>query len=439
MKLFGLLVAGVAASERGSSDPSEEKGNQRAPLIPCTAGTSVGIDVNGDPDASNTDHCYPTKTSAFVASCNNPSTNVAEMTISFEKNYFDANVNLASFTLNAAGTHYEHVVGFGGQNTRTSTNGADVELFFSLQDHGTSATTQGQQIFLSSRKDVEFACAYSLATQTVSTDVDVAGTDIIISRAARGNLVFEMTGAASSTIGDRHSFSIVPTTPNAVFFNAKNCKVSTKDLSQSYGLIYDDGQGAQCTDVPVDVQLDSSGWSTMTQQDYSYTSFKFALPATRQSSATEEQIISCDIDLTMTVNSSYMPSACAVNPQNFCIDIATGSTSFASFAAGTVGYEVFDANGNSDFTFAEQYMALSATQSTCHNSISKITISNHQGDGWAGSFRVYNKATGANLAYTCPDCDASDSSSTNWFVDTTAPSGWNTDNECVTSCDLIIQ
>lgn len=437
MKLFGLLVAGVAASERGSSDPSEEQGNLRAPLIPCTAGTSVGIDVNGDPDASNTDHCYPTKTSAFVASCNNPTSNVAEMTISFEKNYFDANVNLNTFTLNAAGTHYEHVVGFGGQNTRTSTNGADVELFFSLQDHGISATTQGQQIFLSSRKDVEFSCAYSLATQTVSTDVDVAGTDIIISRAARGNLVFEMTGAASSTIGDRHSFSIVPTTPNAVFFNAKNCKVQSKDLSQSYGLIYDDGQGAQCTDVPVDVQLDSSGWSTMTQQDYSYTAFKFSLPATRQSTAIEEQIISCEIDLTMTVNSSYMPSTCAVNPQNFCIDLVTGTTNSWQ---GVIGYEVFDANGNLDFTYPETYLAQGATQSTCHNSISKITVNNHNGNAWAGQIRVYNKATGANLAYTCPSCVTSDSSSVgmgNWIIDTTASGTWP--NQCVTSCDLIIQ
>ena len=33
MKLFGLLVAGVAASERGSSDPSEEQGNLRAPIM----------------------------------------------------------------------------------------------------------------------------------------------------------------------------------------------------------------------------------------------------------------------------------------------------------------------------------------------------------------------------------------------------------------------
>merc|ERR1712025_541101 len=52
----------------------------------------------------------------------------------------------------------------------------------------------------------------------------------------------------------------------------------------------------------------------------------------------------------MMVNSSYVPNACAVNPQNFCIDVATGSSSWASFAPGVVGYEVFDANGNSDFT-----------------------------------------------------------------------------------------
>lgn len=315
MKLFGLLVAGVFASDRGAPDSSEDKGAQRAPLTPCTAGTTVGIDVNGDPDSSNTDHCYPTMSAAFVKSCNHATTNVAEMTIAFEKAYFEANVNLSSFALNAAGTHYEQVVGFGGINTRTSTNGNDVELYYSLQDHGTSAVSQGQQIFLSSRKDVEFSCAYSLATQTLSTGVDVGGTDVVISRAARGNLLFTMTGSPNVTIGDPHSFSIVPTTPGAVFYTTKNCKVQTADLLQSYGLIYDDGNG-MCTDFVTNVSNDSGSWSSSGQQDFSYNAFKFSLPATRQQNAQESQVITCDIDLSMTTDSSYNPGQCVPQPNH---------------------------------------------------------------------------------------------------------------------------
>ena len=51
----------------------------------CSPGTSVGIDVNGDEDLSNTDECFPTKESAFVAHCNNQETNAAEMLMKIEK------------------------------------------------------------------------------------------------------------------------------------------------------------------------------------------------------------------------------------------------------------------------------------------------------------------------------------------------------------------
>merc|ERR1712130_562785 len=53
-------------------------GETCVPIVQCSVGTAIGIDIFGEPDITNYENCYPTKTSAFVGSCNNPTTNVAE-------------------------------------------------------------------------------------------------------------------------------------------------------------------------------------------------------------------------------------------------------------------------------------------------------------------------------------------------------------------------
>ena len=216
---------------------------------------------------------------------------------------------MAEFKLNADGTHYEHVISFGGENTRASKTETDIELFYSVEDEASSATSQGRQIYLSSQKKIEFSCSYSLATQTISTELDVTGTDIEITRAATGQLVFDLVGSEEVEIGARYAFSVVPKTPGAVFYTTKNCQVQTIDESQSYGLIYDNGNG-QCTDDITTVQLDSAEWSTSGQQDFSFQSFKFASPG--GSAEAEAQKISCEIDLTMESDADYNPASCCV-------------------------------------------------------------------------------------------------------------------------------
>merc|ERR1712130_737505 len=286
-------------------------GETCVPIVQCSVGTAIGIDIFGEPDITNYENCYPTKTSAFVGSCNNPTTNVAEMTISFEKNYFESTIQMANFAINSAGTHYEQVIGFGGSNQRLSADGLDVELFFEISDQGKSVVSQGRLVYLASKKHVEFVCKYSMATQTVSTNVDVKGTDIQISRAARGNLIFTMTGAPHVIVGERHQFSIVPTTPGAVFFKATHCKVQPKDLSRTFELIYDANGNGICTEPITNVALDTGLWSSQNTQSFSYNSFKFTLPAARVAQSIEEQVITCTIELSMTTDSSYNPSACA--------------------------------------------------------------------------------------------------------------------------------
>jgi hypothetical protein len=305
----------TCACHTGYSNINGANGETCIGNVQCSAGTSIGINIHGQPDITNYENCYPTQTSAYVGSCNNPTTQVAEMVVAFEKTYFESTINEPGFTLNAAGTTYEQTISFGGANTRLSTNGQDVELFYEISDAGASVVSQGRLVYLKSRKHVEFVCAYSMATQTLSTQVDVKGTDIMISRSARGNLIFTMTGAANVVVGERHQFSIVPTTPGAVFYTTSDCKVQPSDFSRTYNLIFDADGNGQCLDTITNVALDTGAWSSTGTQSFSYNSFKFSLPATRQAQTIENQIISCSINLSMTTDSSYNPSGCAA-PSN---------------------------------------------------------------------------------------------------------------------------
>ena len=136
-----------------------------------------------------------------------------------------------------------------------------------------------------------------------------------MSRAKEGNLSFKMIGGGSINIGGRASFSIVPNTPGAVYYTTKNCQVvSAADSSVSYNLIYTDNNGEERCDDVTAVSLDSVGWSTSAQQDFSYTSFKFSDPGSRGMVAVESQKIQCQINLSTSEDKDYNPSHCAYNP-----------------------------------------------------------------------------------------------------------------------------
>ena len=51
----------------------------------CSPGMATGINASGETDSSNTGTCYPTSDSAFVMSCNNLDTGIAEMKVAIEK------------------------------------------------------------------------------------------------------------------------------------------------------------------------------------------------------------------------------------------------------------------------------------------------------------------------------------------------------------------
>ena len=50
----------------------------------------VGLDMYGNTDDSNTDTCYPTLDAANIISCNNPTTQAAEMTIQISNDFYSS-------------------------------------------------------------------------------------------------------------------------------------------------------------------------------------------------------------------------------------------------------------------------------------------------------------------------------------------------------------
>ena len=63
MKIFNAILATVLAQEKY-----------------CQPGRAVGIDRDGNPDASNTENCYVTKEAAQVTGCND-STGLVQMSV----------------------------------------------------------------------------------------------------------------------------------------------------------------------------------------------------------------------------------------------------------------------------------------------------------------------------------------------------------------------
>merc|ERR1711990_78983 len=121
-----------------------------------------------------------------------------------------------------------------------------------------------------------------------------------------------MIGGGTVNIGGRASFSIVPNTPGAVYFTTHNCQVmSAVDSNISYNLIYSDNQDQERCDDATAVSLDSVGWSTSAQQDFSYIAFRFSAPG---SVFVESQKIQCEINLSISEDTDYNPSHCGYNP-----------------------------------------------------------------------------------------------------------------------------
>lgn len=91
--------------------------------VTCDPGMITGIDMYGNTDDANTDTCYPTLDAANIISCNNPTTNAAEMTIQISAAFYSSFGSAAGYTQDPDSGAWSKVIPLTRANMRLSATG----------------------------------------------------------------------------------------------------------------------------------------------------------------------------------------------------------------------------------------------------------------------------------------------------------------------------
>lgn len=259
--------------------------------VTCDPGMVVGLDMYGNTDASNTDTCYPTLDAANIISCNNPTTQAAEMTIQISNDFYSSFGSTADgYTQQPDSGVWIKTIPLSRSNMRLSTTGDDAELVYS--ENSDQILRNG--VYFSVQKSIEFVCQYSLDDQNLEADFQIAGKDMEFARAARGTLVYFLVPTAETVIGDDHHFDIIPASPGVIYSRVTQCTVvNQNDPSLTYALTTVSGDDV-CTDPITQFDLTSSGgYCTDIMQQFKYQSFRWSTAT----DAVEQQKLRCTIKL----------------------------------------------------------------------------------------------------------------------------------------------
>jgi len=264
----------------------------------CPPQRSTGIDVNGDPDASNTSTCYPLKDAAVVSSCNDAD-GLIEMTIQVKQDLVTAAPS-ADFVKNDVDNTWDATF------TRSEmTQGGTLEYLkysksFFLE--GASANVDGIDLATTVGTTTEFSCKYYLGIQTVqAAQFTVSGSDFVEHRAATGNLCYtlDVTNTDQTTlIGQDVTYEIRPCNDNMVYARAVSCGVSNPEAGNT-DFVHLINNPISFFDTCKQDMLDFtvvSGWGSKSVQSFKFTSFKWS--TSRATTDKENQSLSCTIELT---------------------------------------------------------------------------------------------------------------------------------------------
>jgi len=257
--------------------------------VTCDPGMIVGIDMYGNTDDSNTDTCFPTLDAANIISCNNPTTQAAEMTIQISNDFYSS-FGSTGYTQDPDTGVWLKTIPLTRANMRLSATGDDAELVYS--ENSDQILRNG--VYFSVQKSIEFVCQYSLDDQNLEADFQIAGKDMEFARAARGTLVYFLIPTAETVIGDDHHFDIVPASPGVIYSRVTQCTVvNENDPSLTYALTTVSGDDV-CTDPITQFALTSTGgYCTDIMQEFKYQSFRWSTAT----DAVEQQKLRCTIKL----------------------------------------------------------------------------------------------------------------------------------------------
>jgi len=258
--------------------------------VTCDPGMITGIDMYGNTDDANTDTCYPTLDAANIISCNNPTTNAAEMTIQISAAFYSSFGSAAGYVQDPDSGAWSKVIPLTRANMRLSATGDDAELVYA--ENSDQVLLNG--VYFSVQKSIEFVCQYSLDDQNLEANFNIAGKDMEFARAARGTLHYTLVPTSETVIGDDHHFDIIPATPNVIYSRVTQCTVVNQgDESLTYDLTTVSGDDV-CTDPITSFALTSSGgYCTDETQEFKYQSFRWSTAT----DAVEAQKLRCTIKL----------------------------------------------------------------------------------------------------------------------------------------------
>lgn len=256
----------------------------RSKAANCPKYQAVGIDIMGNEDPSNTQTCYPTSDSAFVASCNAPDGSIG------------VSVQIRNELLPNLPEKYIIEDGWFKRNYRASEleRRIDDEFLYmtaAMMMPEKTLVIDGASIFTTTRAEMKFTCKYSLKDQSVESTVNISGSDDNESRVGIGYLRYSLDlDSTSKYIGDRTTFTVSPTDPDLVYFEVQNCQVEEKEADNRVTIF--GRENDFCVLEPIDFRVES-GFGGMREQKFSFTSFKW----TRSSLIPEAQTISCTLKL----------------------------------------------------------------------------------------------------------------------------------------------
>jgi len=293
MKLFIATLAALAHGEQY-----------------CAPGRKIGINVDGEPDASNTSTCYITKEAAQVTRCNEAGTGGGvEMAVKVLKDLFpvDWNPSDHSFTESADKKHYERVYQH-NELADKSVDNTELILHAGVPFAGEHTTIGTSKVYTKVDGALSFRCTYPLGIRTITTDkFTVSGSDVEISRSGTGSLSYtiEVANAGSVKIGDWNQFKIKPTTAGLVHAQVNKCTIQNSDKTASVVVFGNDD--AFCRNKHVDFTM-VSGFGSTGEQVMKYKAFKWS---TLKANDIEKQHITCNVGLQKAAYGTTATPYCA--------------------------------------------------------------------------------------------------------------------------------
>ena len=279
----------------------------QCPNRDCPPGRSKGIDAYGNPDYTQTRHCFPTKSAASIGRCNNDD-GEAVMQIRLKRElYYTAP---SGFTLSADGQFYEKEYAHGSLTKSLTDDGQFLNMTTEVKIYGYGGRgADAVIVYTDVGVCMRFTCLYSMEDQITQENTSVRGYDTVATRMRVGEIKYELKIKDDSlTIGETVEFTITPKSLDFVYAQAFECLIKHEENtgekdSTGNDIVHDrtaailgDGNGAYCRNRYVNFEF-VSGQGGKGVMEYSYTAFKWATGVDRKNE--EDQKLVCKIHVSL--------------------------------------------------------------------------------------------------------------------------------------------